>query len=207
MPRMTRLLVVLLLAVPALLAGCSAFGGPADQPSESNRAENLAASGPAPISPTTPKGYTGPPPPAAQVTAADDPAQPTALGVVDSAGPFCTTARTRLNAWGGNPLAILWTFSQSHGSAGQTKAYLDRANGDTAALHAVAPPQIQNSIGTLRDTVTKLDAELKQAGYDLGGVGTLASAISILTDPGVASSWLSFSGFLHSNCAVDLGTG
>lgn len=210
MPRLMRLLVVVMLALPLMLAGCSAFGGsdtepPAVRPPESRPAEQ----GPG-VSPTTPKGYARPASPAALVTSSNDAAQPTALGVVDSGGPFCTTARTRLKAWGGNPLAVLWSFSHSPDSAdsaGQVKAYVARANSDTTALHAVAPPQIQDSITALRDVVIRLDADLRQAGYDLGGVGTLASAIALLTDPSVASAWLSFSSFAHSNCAVDLGTG
>jgi hypothetical protein len=210
MPRLIRLSAVAALAVPVLLAACSAFGAsatgpPVSRPQAAQTAPDLPAG-----SPTTPKDYARPPAPAAVVTASNDPAQPTALGVVDSAGPFCTTTRDRLKAWHGNPLAVLWSASQSPGSAssaGQVKAYVTQANSDTTALHAVAPPQIQNSTATLRDAVIRLDADLNQAGYDLGGIGTLASAISLLTDPSVESAWLSFSSFTHSNCAVDLGTG
>jgi hypothetical protein len=213
MPRLIRPPVVIalaVLAVPVLLAGCSLFGASATEPTLTRQPVNQAASALPAVSPMTPRDYARPPAAAAVVTASYDAAQPTALGVVDSAGPFCTTARTRLKAWGGNPLAVLWSVSQSPDSAsssGQVKSYVARADSDTTALHAVAPPQIQDSIGTLRDAVIRLDADLRQAGYDLGGVGTLASAIALLTDPSVESAWLSFSSFAHTNCAVELGTG
>jgi hypothetical protein len=206
MRRLLRMLVMSALAGTVMLSGCSTSGSTVAGTGSGENTVGWPAAG-EPASPTTPSDYAPPPSPAALVTATGAPAQPTALGAVDASGSFCTTARASLKAWGGNPLGTLWSFAQSRGSAAQVKAYLARARGDTEALFAAAPPQIKDSISTLRDAVARLDSDLSGNGYDLTRAGALASAMGQLADPAVAAAWLSVTNFIQAHCSVTVASG